>query len=133
MATKTDGDEAVTGRGSGTSKKSRRKQRLKKQSTRGRAIKEEEEIKSPTEKEPSFWETELELIKPREEQESIHLVFAPQVIGKFLSFGWLVGFPCWVFVYRQAMRFGPLVTVNPASRWVCCKQRSHFFSPPPPV
>ena len=35
----------------------------------------------------------------------------------------------WVFVHRQATSFVPLVTVNPSSCWVCCKQTSHFFRP----
>ena len=31
---------------------------------------------------------------------------------------------------QKATNFVPLVTVNPDSCWVCCKQRSHFFGPP---
>ena len=31
---------------------------------------------------------------------------------------------------QKARNFVPLVTMNPDSCWVCCKQRSHFFRPP---
>ena len=40
------------------------------------------------------------------------------------------GDTCWVFVHRKATSFVPLVTMNPDSCRVCCKQTSHFFRPP---
>ena len=40
------------------------------------------------------------------------------------------GDTCWVLVHRKATSFVPLITMNPDSCRVCCKQNSHISSGP---
>ena len=40
------------------------------------------------------------------------------------------GDTCWMVIHGKVIHFVPLVTMNPDSCQLCCKQMSHFFRPP---